>query len=126
MVNDLESLISLQKSKPDELERSNTFGDPGRDPNYIFRAESDLMTEGVRRSMLKGIKTHRRSQAESFVAELSTKMRSFSDEWERRFDEASASWAEEKHRLLPDLEVALATQRHLGSRIDELEGVLRE
>ena len=39
---------------------------------------------------------------------------------------ASTGWAEEKVRLLVDLEVAQAAQRRLEDRVEHLEGVMRD
>ena len=84
------------------------------------------MMEAMRRSMMDELESQRRAQVDAFVAESSVKMRHFSSDWDRRFEEASKGWAEEKARLLADLEVAQAAQRRLENRVGNLEGVMRD
>ena len=53
-------------------------------------------------------------------------MRHCNSDCERRFDEASKRWAEEKSRLTANPEVVQAAERRLECRVDALEGVLRD
>ena len=45
ILKDRESVITLQKAKIDELDRSTSSGDLGRDPNHILQVVSDHTTE---------------------------------------------------------------------------------
>ena len=71
-------------------------------------------------------KSQRRAQAESYTSKLAVMMGHFKGGWERRLDEASNEWAEERARQMGELEDARATQRRLESRIEALEAVIRD
>ena len=76
--------------------------------------------------MIDVLERQRKEQAASFTAELSSKIRAYNAEWERRMDAASSEWAKDKGRLANELDEARITQYHLESRVESLEQMLRD
>ena len=84
------------------------------------------MIEAMQVSLMDEFESQRRAQADSYTSELAVKLRHFNGEWERRLEEASKGWAEEKARLLGELAVAQAAQRRLESRVENQEAVVQD
>ena len=98
MIEEREVVIKSQKRTIDDLEELmvRIRDEYAPDSGYSLRTERDLMMDALQRSMLSEFESQKKAQAESFVAELSVKMRHFNGDWERRFESASEAWAEAK------------------------------
>ena len=127
MIEEREVVIKSQKRTIDDLEELmvRIRDEYAPDSSYILRTESDLMMDALQRFMLSELESQKKAQAESFVAELSVKLRHFHCDWERRFESASEAWAEDKSLLMSRLEVAQAAQKRLEHRVEQLEAIIQ-